>query len=68
MEAGPKILEIEALFMEKLSRTPAKEMGSRLEESQCSGKKYSPSDHTPGNTEAAKCLCRLIIFVCEKWP
>lgn len=67
MEAGPKILENGALHMEKLPRTPAKEMGSGLEERQCSGM-CSPPDHTPGKTEAAKCPCSLIIFVCGKWP
>lgn len=67
MEAGPKILENGALHMEKLPRTPAKEMGSGLEELQCSGM-CSPPDHTPGKTEAAKCPCSLIIFVCGREP
>lgn len=66
MEAGPKVLENGALHMEKLPRTPAKAMGSGLEEHQCSGM-CSPPDHTPGKTEAAKCPCSLIIFVGGRW-
>ena len=45
------VLDDEALFMEKLPRTPAKEMGSGLEELQCPRRKCSPPDHTPENTE-----------------
>lgn len=68
VESGSKILENEALFMEKLPRTLAKEMGSRLEELQCSRMKYSRPDHTPENTKAATCPHSLIIFVCGRWP
>lgn len=44
-------MEDEALFMEKLPRTRAKEMGSGLEELQRPRRKCSPPDHTPENTE-----------------
>lgn len=44
-------MEDEALFMEKVPRTPAKEMGSGLEGLQRPRRKCSPPDHTPEKTE-----------------
>lgn len=68
VEAGAKILGNGALQMEKLLRTPAKEMGSGLEDCSAPGRKCSPPHHTPEKTEAAKCPCSLIICVCGRWP
>lgn len=47
VEAHLKILENGALLMEKLPRTPAKEMGRGLEELQCSRKEVLPTRSHP---------------------
>lgn len=58
MEAGPKILENGALRMEKLPRTPAKEMGSGLEELQ---EGSAPHQTTPRNIQ--KQLSALVVWL-----
>lgn len=54
VEAGPKILGNGALQMEKPPRTPAKEMGSRLEELQCSRKETLPSRLHPRKLRSSR--------------
>lgn len=54
VEAGAKILGNGASQMEKLLRTPAKEMGSGLEELQCSRKEVLPTRSHPRKNRSSQ--------------